>query len=71
MRNGGFDEAIRLNPNNAQSYNIRGNVWDGLGVFERALADHEAIRIDTSPPYSMIVQSCGSTKGHLITHLST
>ena len=50
-----FDEAIRLNPGDAQSYNIRGSVWDGPGLFERALADYdEAIRIDPSnPPYSM------------------
>jgi len=44
---GNFDAAIRLNPDDAQSHNIRGNVWDELGIFERALADYdEAIRID-------------------------
>jgi tetratricopeptide (TPR) repeat protein len=32
---GNFDEAIRLNPNDAQSYNIRGNVWNELGLLER------------------------------------
>jgi tetratricopeptide (TPR) repeat protein len=48
---GNFDEAIRLNPDDAQSHNIRGNVWDELGVFERALADYDAaIRIDSSNP---------------------
>ncbi len=48
---GNFDEAIRLNPDDAQSYNIRGNVWDELGIFERALADYdEAIRIDPNNP---------------------
>jgi tetratricopeptide (TPR) repeat protein/curved DNA-binding protein CbpA len=48
---GNFDEAIRLNPNDAQSYNIRGNVWDELGILERALADYdEAIRIDPNNP---------------------
>src|SRR6266478_5235936 len=48
---GNFDEAIRLNPNDAQSHNIRGNVWDELGVFERALADYDAaIRIDSNNP---------------------
>jgi tetratricopeptide (TPR) repeat protein/curved DNA-binding protein CbpA len=48
---GNFDEAIRLNPNDAQSYNIRGNVWDELGVLERALADYdESIRIDPNNP---------------------
>jgi len=48
---GNFDEAIRLNPDDAQSHNIRGNVWDELGVFERALADYDdAIRIDSNNP---------------------
>jgi tetratricopeptide (TPR) repeat protein len=48
---GNFDEAIQLNPNDAQSYNIRGNVWDELGILERALADYdEAIRIDPNNP---------------------
>jgi tetratricopeptide (TPR) repeat protein len=48
---GNFDEAIRLNPDDARSYNIRGNVWDELGIFERALADYdEAIRIDPNDP---------------------
>ena len=48
---GNLDEAIRLNPNDAQSHNIRGNVWDELGVFERALADYDdAIRIDPNNP---------------------
>jgi tetratricopeptide (TPR) repeat protein len=46
-----FDEAIRLNPDDAQSYNIRGNVWDELGILERALADYEeAIRLDPNSP---------------------
>jgi tetratricopeptide (TPR) repeat protein len=48
---GNFDEAIRLNPNDAQSYNIRGNVWDELDILERALADYdEAIRINPNNP---------------------
>ena len=48
---GNFDEAVRLNPDDAQSHNIRGNVWDELGVFERALADYDAaIRIDSNNP---------------------
>src|SRR6267143_694813 len=48
---GNFDEAIRLNPDDAQSHNIRGNVWDELGVFERALADYDAaIRINSNNP---------------------
>jgi tetratricopeptide (TPR) repeat protein len=48
---GNFNEAIRLNPDDAQSHNIRGDVWDELGVFERALADYdEAIRLDPNNP---------------------
>jgi tetratricopeptide (TPR) repeat protein len=48
---GNFDEAIRLNPNDAQSHNIRGNVWDELGVFDRALADYDAaIQLDSNNP---------------------
>jgi tetratricopeptide (TPR) repeat protein len=48
---GNLEEAIRLNPDDAQSYNIRGNAWDELGIFERALADYdEAIRIDPNNP---------------------
>jgi len=48
---GNFDEANRLNPRGAQSYNIRSNVWDELGVFERALTDYdESIRIDPNKP---------------------
>src|SRR5260370_21538950 len=30
---GNFDEAIRLNPGDAQSHNIRGNAWHELRVF--------------------------------------
>jgi tetratricopeptide (TPR) repeat protein len=42
-----LDEAIRLDPNDAQAYNIRGNAWDEIGGFDNALADYdEAIRID-------------------------
>jgi tetratricopeptide (TPR) repeat protein len=48
---GNFDEAVRLNPNDAQSYDIRGNVWDELGIVERALADYdESIRINPNNP---------------------
>jgi tetratricopeptide (TPR) repeat protein len=47
---GNFDEAIRLNRDDAQSYNIRGNVWDELGIYERALDDYDdAIRISPNP----------------------
>jgi len=46
-----LDQAIRLNPNDAEAYNIRGNVWDDIGDADRALADYEqAIRIDPNNP---------------------
>jgi tetratricopeptide (TPR) repeat protein len=46
-----LDEAIRLDPHNAQDYNIRANTWDDMGVFERALADYDqAIRINPNNP---------------------
>ncbi len=42
-----LDEAIRLDPNDARAYNVRGNAWDEIGGFDNALADYdEAIRID-------------------------
>jgi tetratricopeptide (TPR) repeat protein len=42
-----LDEAIRLDPNDAQALDIRGNVWDEIGAFDSAFADYEeAIRID-------------------------
>jgi tetratricopeptide (TPR) repeat protein len=42
-----LDEAIRLDPNDARSLDIRGNVWDEMGAFDNAFADYEeAIRID-------------------------
>lgn len=48
---GNVDEAIWLDPDDAQSYNIRGNAWDDLGVSDRALADYDrAIRIDPNNP---------------------
>jgi curved DNA-binding protein CbpA len=46
-----LSEAIRLDPDNAQDYNIRANAWDEMGVFDRALADYdEAIRINPNNP---------------------
>ncbi len=46
-----LDEAIRLDRNDAQAYNIRGNAWDEIGNFNNALADYdEAIRIDAGNP---------------------
>jgi curved DNA-binding protein CbpA/V8-like Glu-specific endopeptidase len=46
-----LDEAIRLDPDNAQDHDIRANAWDEMGVFDRALADYdEAIRINPNNP---------------------
>jgi tetratricopeptide (TPR) repeat protein len=46
-----LDRAIRLDPNDAEAYNIRGNVWDDMGDADHALADYEqAIRIDPNNP---------------------
>ncbi len=46
-----LDEAIRLDPDNAQAYNVRGNAWDEIGNSDNALADYdEAIRIDAGNP---------------------
>jgi len=46
-----FNAAIRLDPDDAQAHNIRGNAWDEMGLFKRALADYdEAIRIDPNNP---------------------
>jgi tetratricopeptide (TPR) repeat protein len=50
---GNFAEAIRLIPmtRNPTIFNIRCNVWDELGIYERALTDYdEAIRIDPNNP---------------------
>jgi len=47
----GFDEAIRLDPNDAQAYGKRGKAWEDKGDQDRALADYDqAIRIDPNSP---------------------
>jgi Tfp pilus assembly protein PilF len=46
-----LDRAIRLDPNDAEAYNFRGNVWDDMGDADHALADYEqAIRIAPNNP---------------------
>jgi tetratricopeptide (TPR) repeat protein len=46
-----LDEAIRLDPEDAQARNVRGNAFDEIGAFDSALADYdEAIRIDPNNP---------------------
>jgi len=42
-----FDEAIRLNPENAKCFWFRGYCYEEQGQFDRAIADYsEAIRLD-------------------------
>jgi lipoprotein NlpI len=46
-----YDQAIRLDPNNATAYNNRGNAYQKMDYNERAIADYnEAIRLD--PKYA-------------------
>jgi Flp pilus assembly protein TadD len=46
-----LDMALRLDPNDAEAHNIRGNAFDEIGAFDNALADYdEAIRIDANNP---------------------
>lgn len=49
----GFDEAIRLDPNNALAWRIRGATWAGRADYQKALADYtKSIRIDPENPDS-------------------
>ena len=42
-----FNETIRLNPQYAPAYNNRGNAWNSIGDYDRAIADFsEAIRLN-------------------------
>ena len=42
-----FDQAILLNPNNAEAYDSRGEVYASKGDYARAMADYnEALRLD-------------------------
>jgi curved DNA-binding protein CbpA len=46
-----LDQAIRLDPNDAQAHDIRGNIRDDLGAADRALADYDrAIGINPNNP---------------------
>src|SRR5436305_1023473 len=48
---GSYNEAIRLDPNNARAYFGRGNVWIEKKQFDPAVADFsEAIRLDPNDP---------------------
>jgi tetratricopeptide (TPR) repeat protein len=54
-----FNEAIRLNPQNARAYNNRGSSFRGKREYDRAISDHnEAIRLD---PYADAYNSRGIT----------
>jgi len=49
---GDYNEAIRLDPKQAQVYSNRGNVWSAKKEHDKALADYnEAIRLD--PKYAL------------------
>jgi tetratricopeptide (TPR) repeat protein len=53
-----FNQAIRLNPNSASVYDIRGIVYLNLGDLDRAMSDfNQAIRID--PDYASAYDSRG------------
>jgi tetratricopeptide (TPR) repeat protein len=55
-----FDEAIRLDPNNAAAYNNRGDSYAKLGQYEKAIEDFdEAIRLD--PNYANAYHNRGIT----------
>lgn len=55
-----FNEAIRLNPQDAVALNNRGNVWVRKGDADRAIADYsEAIRLD--PQNAMAYMNRGGT----------
>ena len=42
-----YDEAIRLNPNDASAYYERGQAWHSKDDLDKAIADYdEAIRLD-------------------------
>ena len=42
-----FDEAIRLDPGNANAYTNRGFAYNQLGMYQRAIEDlDDAIRLD-------------------------
>src|SRR5712671_2282937 len=42
-----YDQAIQLNPNDAESFKDRGNAYAGKGQLERAIADYDqAIRLN-------------------------
>jgi tetratricopeptide (TPR) repeat protein len=53
-----FNEAIRLDPNDATAYNNRGWAWSNKKDYDRAIADYsEAIRLD--PKYALAYNNRG------------
>ena len=54
------DQAVRLDPSNAMSYNNRGNAWKAKDEYDIAIADfNESIRLD--PKSVVAYQNRGST----------
>ena len=61
---GEYDEAIRLDPQDADAYNNRGVSYENLGQFQRAIQDHdEAIRLDPQP--ALAYSNRGTVYGNL------
>jgi tetratricopeptide (TPR) repeat protein len=49
-----FNEAIKLDPQNALAWRVRGATWAGLANYEKALAEYsESIRLDPDNPDSL------------------
>jgi lipoprotein NlpI len=57
-----YDQAIRLDPKNANVYTNRGNAYRSKGDYDRAIADQDqAIRLD--PKYALAYNNRGSAYG--------
>lgn len=54
-----YNEAIKLDPNNAKAYNNRGNLYDDRGDRDRAIADfNQAIKLD--PTFAVAYNNRGT-----------
>jgi len=62
-----FDQAIRLDPKNPNTYTLRGMAWEAKGDFDRAIADFDqAIRLDPKNTDAYTVRGIAwQTKGDL------